>query len=489
MKRIISTILLCSMLLSTFACSGTDDGGTKDGGDTTAAETDAETVYVDPRETIDDGLGNVTFDGATFTMLGRESKVDEYSVEEETGDVVDDAAYKRDMVVEERFKVDVELYAMDGSWGNMAGFKNTLAQVGMSGDGTYALVEGDIVIADLIGNNYFIDWNQFDFVDFSKPWWAEALNSAIDIGGKIEFVTGDYSLTLYKGLVCMFYNKKIAEEKQVEDIYQLVRDKKWTIDKLMNLSTEISEDLNGDSAYDENDMYGLLYLNGNMTDNFIISSDVRVIEEDADGNPIYNLTSERALTMAEKVFNLSQATGVYCPEESEGETLKNMFMNNQGLFYTTLLDSAVVFRDMETDFGIIPYPLFDENQEEYKTFSKAGFAGFAIPQTAADPEMSATITTALMAESYKKVVPAYYDVTLKTKASRDDESEEMLDIIRQGFDCDLGTILGDNTAGAFYLLRHVVSSKSFKFASQVASNEKACMKQLQKLYDNILANQ
>ena len=65
------------MLLSTFACSSTDDGGAKDGGDTTAAETDAETVYVDPRETIDDGLGNVTFDGATFTMLGRESKVDE----------------------------------------------------------------------------------------------------------------------------------------------------------------------------------------------------------------------------------------------------------------------------------------------------------------------------------------------------------------------------------------------------------------------------
>lgn len=140
---------------------------------------------------------------------------------------------------------------------------------------------------------------------------------------------------------------------------------------------------------------------------------------------------------------------------------------------------------MDTDFGIIPYPKYDEAQKDYKTFSKAGFAALIIPSCTADPQMSADVTTVLSAESYKKVVPAYYDITLKTKTSRDNDSEEMLDIIRAGFDYDLGMVLLDNTGYIMTMLRGYVSSGNFKFASDIAKKEKQVQKMLDKLSENI----
>ena len=43
-------------------------------------------------------------------------------------------------------------------------------------------------------------------------------------------------------------------------------------------------------------------------------------------------------------------------------------------------------------------------------------------------------------KNWKRVIPAYYDVQLKTKIARDDESSEMLDIIFAGRKYDLGSI-------------------------------------------------
>ena len=53
----------------------------------------------------------------------------------------------------------------------------------------------------------------------------------------------------------------------------------------------------------------------------------------------------------------------------------------------------------------------------------------AVPITATNLERTGIITEALSAESYKRVIPAYYETALKTKYARDDESVQMLDMI------------------------------------------------------------
>jgi len=98
---------------------------------------------------------------------------------------------------------------------------------------------------------------------------------------------------------------------------------------------------------------------------------------------------------------------------------------------------------MEVDFGIIPYPKLDEYQDSYYTFVDAHSSLMAVPVMVGEIEKVGAIIEALSYESYKTVRPAYYDVALKSKFARDDESEKMLDIIFSGIVYDFDYVFCD----------------------------------------------
>jgi len=95
---------------------------------------------------------------------------------------------------------------------------------------------------------------------------------------------------------------------------------------------------------------------------------------------------------------------------------------------------------MEADFGIIPYPKYDENQARYYVRSGGGWPKI-VPAHAPNPERTSIILEALAAESRNTVVPAFKEINLKTKISRDNESAEMLDLIFNSGFGDVGTFL------------------------------------------------
>jgi hypothetical protein len=483
--RIISLALTAALLLPLLCACAAQDTGSGSATDTSAAESATETS--DPRN-IDDGLPDTDYNGATFTLFCREGAKEQYFSEEQNGEIVNDAIFSRNLKVEDDYNIKLAKSTMDGTWGNMTAYRKAISSAVLAGDQSFDLVEGDCAISDMLGNNYFCNWNNFEYFNPDQPWWAQAFNRELNIGGKLEFVSGDYTLMLWEGLLVVYFNKQLATDLSIENPYDLVTNNEWTIDKLAEISKSITQDLNGDSIFDQNDRYGLITTTGNCIDNFWISSDMPITVMDADGFPIFNLpqASDRALAVTEKVYNLIKGTGVYAIDEGKLEdTLQPMFMAGQGLFFTDFLKSAEVYRTMETDFGIIPYPKYEESQEKYETFSKTGFGAFAIPVVAKDPDMSCIITVALNAESYKQVVPAYYDVALKTKYSRDDESQAMLDIIRNGFDMDFSCVCLDNTSWFLCEMRYMIQGNSFDMASRIAKSEKPITKLLSKLKENI----
>lgn len=451
----------------------------------------AQTEKIDPRD-IPDGLPERDYNKETFTLFCRQEAKEQYCVESENGEIVNDAVYARNLTVEEHFNITFDYFSMDGTWANMVAFKNTIKAAVQSGDDSFDLIEGNCAIADLLGNGYFLNWNKMEYMDFSQPWWAQSSQRELNIGGNLEFIVGDYTLMLWEGLLVIYFNKQLATDLNIDSPYDIVNNGKWTIDKLAEISREITQDLNGDSKFDNNDLYGLITTTGNCIDNFWISSDMHITVMDEDNFPKFNLPIQidRALSVSEKVFNLVKGTGVYAIDEGKlTDTLQPMFMSNQGLFFTDFLNSSEVYRTMKTDFGIIPYPKYDENQEKYETFSKSGYGTFAIPSVVSDPEMSAVITTALNAESYKIVVPAYYDIALKTKYSRDDESAKMLDIIRDGFDMDFACVCLDYTSWVLLEMRYMVQANNFDMASRIAKLENKINTSLEKLKEDILSNQ
>lgn len=113
-----------------------------------------------------------------------------------------------------------------------------------------------------------------------------------------------------------------------------------------------------------------------------------------------------------------------------------MFQNDKGLLMDMTFFYISSLRDMDANFGIIPYPKYDEAQENYLSRIE-GCELTGVPVTA-DPEFVSVVLEALASDSAKNVVPAYYDVALKTKYTRDEESAEMLDVIFQNRVFDLG---------------------------------------------------
>jgi hypothetical protein len=94
------------------------------------------------------------------------------------------------------------------------------------------------------------------------------------------------------------------------------------------------------------------------------------------------------------------------------------------------MDKLTFLRDSETDLGVLPLPKWNEDQESYIQFMDSWcISPVVIPISASSPERSAFFAQALAEASREYVRPAYYDVCLTGKYIRDNESEEMLDII------------------------------------------------------------
>ena len=99
------------------------------------------------------------------------------------------------------------------------------------------------------------------------------------------------------------------------------------------------------------------------------------------------------------------------------------------------------YRSMDTDFGVLPYPKLDENQDKYYTMAEELSIMLTVPVTA-DAEFSSLILEAMAIESVNTVSPAFYDVCLNGKIVRDEESKEMLDILFENKVFDIGLVTG-----------------------------------------------
>ena len=105
------------------------------------------------------------------------------------------------------------------------------------------------------------------------------------------------------------------------------------------------------------------------------------------------------------------------------------FVTNQALFSYGEITTTQQLRSKDFSFGILPSPKYDEQQDRYYCRTSWPSAGFSIPLTAADPEMSAAVADALNYLSYDIVWPTYREVVLEQKNLRNEESIEILDII------------------------------------------------------------
>ncbi len=294
---------------------------------------------------------------------------------------------------------------------------------------------------------------------------------------------GELNLDVLRFTYCIYFNKSIAQNYDLENLYTVVSEGRWTLDYLTKLSTDIYSDLNGDGQKSEDD---LLCISGDpyssvVTYQYAFDNSTYSIGEDK--LPVLSIDREKANDIVTKLNNLYHTTsGGYTVDWSSGGT---SWGNGTLLFKTGLFQNAVGYRDIDTfDFGIIPYPKYDEAQENYYTMSDGAHGTMTVPVTISNPEYTSIILEAMNAETYKQVVPAYYDTSLKVKFSRDDESGQILDLLMAGRVFDFGYVY--NISGISFTIQDLVANNNNNSESAYASKVKSAEKAAQKIIDAYL---
>lgn len=165
---------------------------------------------------------------------------------------------------------------------------------------------------------------------------------------------------------------------------------------------------------------------------------------------------------------------------ANSDVVQQIFASDRGLFYGRYILAVSWFRDMETDFGILPYPKLEETQDKYYiNVHPYGTSFFCVPISSADPGFAGAVMEALSAESHYTLKPAYYETTLVGKYVRDDESRAMLDLIfaNRVFDIGFYYQVGGYNEGIMNLWR----GKKTDFMSMYTKAEGRALTQIDKI--------
>lgn len=421
LKRI--TVLLLALMMcmgAMFGCSSNGDG----------EETDDGTVSTSGADTEDDGIGAYDFGGAEFTILSRKGTSYEH-IGNLGGDSISQKVYERNVAVETRFGVKINVIELDGSYDDRDKFITAVRAENMSPTGAYDLISTHSVYLGWLGmEGVAHDLCSLPEIDFMQDYWNKNLYNELNIDGKCYMMIGDIGYTLYEYISVLFVNTKLIEDNNivdggVDELYDMVENGKWTWGKLYEISKDYGLGL-------ETPTYGLLF-NAHALRAALMSQDAYFYVRDNEGKfYMESSASEHLVTAVENLSKFFTAENMYYPATWDtAETEENpMFTANCALFYAQTLGQSEKLKSMGDSYSVLPLPKFDEFQADYYTICRDSVTGIMVMNCAKNLDMSGVITQALGMYAKQLVTPEYYEKALKYRYNSDPRSVDMIDQIR-----------------------------------------------------------
>lgn len=512
LSRVLCLVLAAVMMIGMFvACSNdTPDNSGSSNTDTNEPETpgtqggttDKDDGNTGADKPAGDGIDYIAqvpvedFNKAWITILCREEKEYEMYTEEDSASLVDQAVYARNERVEELYNVTIETYPVLGAWEQKTTFTETLSRSVSAGDDAYQIAATHTAYnADLSLNEQYYDLNSLDSINLEAPWWSASFVENCTVHDKLFITTGDLSLTMWEGLYAVFFNRKMAEDYHVGDLYEMVRENEWTIETMTEITAGLYLD-DGNDAVGPEDTYGLL-INRHAMRVFITTCQLPICERDSNGD--YQLVHMddshigKVTTVYDALYELIyENDGTYDSLLQDGDytEMQDVFTGNRALFMMGTLDNAPALRAADMQFGILPFPKYDEDQEDYYAHTYDGLSSFGIPASAQNPEMCARILDAMAAENKTSVIPAYNEIVLDNRVAQDGDSKEMLGIIRENLYFDFGFVYshpmkGTSTAssGPFAIFGDELRKQTASYTSPFKSVEDIFITNLEGIMD------
>ena len=456
MKKTVSLIFVLLLVFSVLATSCAEK---KQGDDTTAPVTTAAAApdSTEPAETEPQFVFK-NYGGATFTVYMRSetsgSYPGRYIDTEEVSEHISSEVYRRNSIIEQAFGVDIQTIQVSDP------YKTVVTDISGGTVEYDLLLDRRVNLAGLAKQGALHDLNEMGW-DYSKPWWDSKSAEQYEIGGKLYVVSNDVSVANLSGARFFYFNKKMVDDRKLYDPYELAGKNEWVLDKFLEMVSCV-ENTEPEGTLG---IYGLLMETGASNGNYIhlltgcgvrqttwvdgklvtaFETELEKIQNVFDKvkpvfeNPALTLTYDQA----EKI----DSSGTFPNKYDRG---RSRFAQGHFLFVQNGMGVAAQFADMEGDgYGVIPNPKYDSDQPEYAHKIDKYSLIWAVPEATGtvDFERVSLIMDYWAYQSSLTVMPAFYEITIKTKRVSDPIAPQMLDIVKDTICYELADLFGIKVA-------------------------------------------
>ena len=454
MKKRQTILILCGLVLALTAASCGDAQEERPGSDPETQATGApssegtESLAETDPESLPEGipapdLTGVDFGGEEFWILAPPNDQvnffwsvvdgDEFILSEGlNGEVVNDAVFNRNLKIEEALNIKIR---KQESTSVVSDAIHAISGGETKLDLVYAIASE---LGDHVPLGYFGNWCDVPYVDFSEPYWYQLAIDGLSAFGRAWMVPSDITMSALSGVSLIYFNKRILSDYDLQSPYDLVKENAWTLDTYLSMIRQVSKDLNGDGFMTSDDLFGIGTYFGRRYGAFIqltIGSGELITSLNKDGTRYISLDGEKVQSIIDRTRPLFKdpAFAIDCDavfHEKDTYDMTPFFANGHFLFLqSTVSCMQKDLREMEDDFGIAPNPKYDAEQGSYYHRANPFTSMFVIPASATSPEKTGAFFQYATWLSHYTVLPAYYEITIKQKRTRDPDAIEMLDIV------------------------------------------------------------
>ena len=409
--------------------------------------------------------------------------------EEPQGEILDNAIYTRNRFVEDKFKINITAKELD-----VNEIYADLRTVVLSGvdvyDAAFAPAFSNGNIGGLITQNMFYNLRDISTLNLDEAWWNQTMISEASIGkgDKLYYAGCDINIMTLQSTTCVYFNEDMMINLGLDLPYNSVRQNKWTFD-VFNQYMKAGAQLNGADSFawsvSGTAIYGLTSY-ANSANALLMGAQEKYITIDQDGMPQLAIEGERFLNVLTKIQSMLSVKGDYLysnGDHASGDHYEPIFRDGKAMMTMGELKAADVFKSMEATFGILPVPKYDENQQDYYCHMIFATPLLVVPSGSANPEFAGAVLDALAYVSAKDVTHVLFDVVVSQKRLRNEDSIEMLKIIKNSGSFEVGCAYGWTNDFYTAINDSIGRGSSFSAASRIERGKDKMITNIAKTMD------
>ena len=486
--RILSLVLALLLSVTVFASCG----NTAENEVTTEANSvnyeSTEAVSVD--ETITEAVAEVAtprpannYDEDFFLWVHNDSnKLDYHWVEESSNDVLSQAIYDRQQKVYAHLGVSIYGTKTAVASQYIEPFKTAVKNKDGSVDTlithVYSGVDG------FITGNYLTDLSNIPEIDLDADYWNQDFMEQASFNGRHYLGKSDFNI-LYTHAVA--FNKDMMDkygDALDESVYDMVLNYHWTLDRMLGLAQMVYIDKTADGKTID-DTFGIVAQQDIQFVGLLRGCNVKLIAQNEKGEYEFSAYNEvnRAITtdVIEKLRELAESDYSWFWPHGSSETVA--FQDQTALLTLASTNTLPNYLNYEFNFGVLPYPMYDESQKDvgYCSLQWGGYT--CVPSYVRNLSMVGD-TLEMLSFYSDSVNEAFYEKLLGKQVAESPIDKQMLQIIWDGICTDFAQTYYSalsNTQVLYMASTLTKTTNTQNLSSYVASVEKAVNKALKKM--------